>query len=210
MDAAFEALMTAAKVPERNRAAVLKSLRKLRAKYPNETPAGLFRRARSEGSLIPPARCAHGVKWGECIVCDGSLGARFYFTGGGTHVHATPICTALAEGQEKVRRRGGNPEVIEVVPRYGDHLDRRDPCKVCLPQRRKASPDEPKRRKPSPTPGYIELSPKDAPAIDTRVAWGGISGPVVQRTAGGIHISVGGPKQFIPWGEPIRIGSRER
>jgi hypothetical protein len=208
VDAVFQALMASSKVPEKDRAAVLGVLRQLRKKHPNVTPARLFQRARAHGALIPPARCNHGVTWGECVVCDASLGKRFYYTGGGTHVHSTPMCKALAEGQEKVRRRDGSPDVIDVVPMYGGDLEGCDPCKVCLlNQPKRVTVQGPSLSEARAKTGFVKLTSAKAPPNGTRVDWGGVSGPVVQRTPGGIHIAVGGTKLFIAWGELVRVRS---
>ena len=203
----FERLMDAAKVPEVNRQALFKQLEELRNAFPGDTPSAVFQRARSQGSLIPPVRCVHGIKWGECVVCDARLGERFYFTGGGTHVHSTPLCKALAEGQEKVRRRGGNPEPIEVVTRYGDHLDRRDACKVCL--RRAAASSGMTTVSMSAvqkaSARHVTLTTRNAPGPGGRLYWGGISGTVVYRSVAGLHIAVGGSTMFVRWGDLVRF-----
>jgi len=96
--------------------------------------------------------CTHGITRPKCLVCDGAKGF-VYLTGGGTHFHATPKCRALAEGQEKVRQRGGNPEAIEAIHSASRDLERRDPCKICAPaiaQRRVAKKDKPVDTPPEP------------------------------------------------------------
>ncbi len=208
MDDVFDRLMQSAGVADGDRARVLKLLQSLRGHHPRDTPARHVRTRTPRGCSYPTAHCQHGVARGECVVCDPKIGTRFYFTGGGTHVHSTPTCRALADGQEKVRRRGGNPDVIDVVPRYSGFLDARDPCRHCLPTRGsiapKVGPTSP--RKHAETRAELrQLTPKDTPAIGQRVDWGGYSGPVVEVASDGLRIATGGFRMFIAWGEYVRV-----
>ena len=212
----FENLMASAGVSDADRPTVLRALMALRTKHPNDTPARLFERARKAGAPIPTARCDHGVVRGQCVVCDVEIGTRFYFTGGGTHVHSTPTCEALAAGQEKVRRRGGNPEVIETVRHY-ELLSGRSPCRQCLRgQVNGASSDAVTSIRWSAEGGQqalaaawsskaVRLSAEAPPRRGQRIAWAGYSGPVQELTDDGVQISTGGLRLHIGWGELVEF-----
>jgi hypothetical protein len=197
--------MDAAGVTQDDRPGLLALLESLHVEYPRSTPAKLFQRARNSGAPIPPAQCHHGVRRGQCVVCDARIGTRFYYTGGGTHVHSTPICEALYRGQEKVRRRGGYPEAIEVVRIYAGILDVRDPCRHCLGDTLVPASAIVKRPPPyepsAPRPRSMQLSPERPPRTGQHIDWGGFSGPVTEIRPEGVLIAAGGLTMFIAWGE---------
>ena len=86
----------------------------------------------SDGYELDP--CKHGEQnRAFCSICKDSVEKDrkpVYFTSGGQHFHFTPSCTALSEGQEIVRQRGGTPAIVE-----SGYLDTvrvyRKPCKTC-------------------------------------------------------------------------------
>jgi hypothetical protein len=78
--------------------------------------------------------CKHGEQnRAFCSICrDMPKEQRkiVYFTSGGQHFHFSPGCSALAEGQEMVKQRGGTPATLE-----SGFLDtvraNRKPCRTC-------------------------------------------------------------------------------
>lgn len=85
----------------------------------------------SELDLDP---CKHGEQnKAFCSICKDLPDEQrkiVYFTAGGQHFHFSPRCSALAEGQELVKQRGGTPAMLE-----SGFLDSvrviRKPCKTC-------------------------------------------------------------------------------
>lgn len=78
--------------------------------------------------------CKHGELNPQfCSICRDSEPQErksVYFTAGGQHFHLKTDCSALLEGQQLVRDRGGNP-----APLQSGYLDvvkhSRKPCKTC-------------------------------------------------------------------------------
>ena len=89
--------------------------------------------------------CRHALDWTKCVVCGDGIVGYVYITGGGTHFHTTPDCTALVQGQEKVRRRGGNQEPIEAAHTMSGVVDRRVPCRACAQRHPRSDPSRTKR-----------------------------------------------------------------
>lgn len=220
----FYRLMDSAGVAASDRNEVLRTLLIAYRDSPGETPAKVFNKVRRSDGLIPTARCDHGVRRGDCVVCDAGIGTRFYLTGGGTHLHSRPTCEALAAGQEKVRRRGGNPEPIEVVRLVGEQLMGRDPCGTCMPKRPSTlsavrnAPGAvlvtPPPENSTPThaperPRMVQLSVEAPPTIGQNLTWGGHSGRVVAVETDGVRIAVGGLTIFVPVGERVSLSLRQ-
>lgn len=201
MEDVFNRLIDSAGVADGDRRAVLALLCSLRSRFPADTPARLFERARHEGAPIPPARCRHGVLHGECVDCDGTIGTRFYFTGRATHLHATPTCPALAGGLAARRPQGSHPDLIASVPRYDAFLDVRDPCHRCLADElERGAPPE---AEAPPPPALRRLSRDAPPPVGERLVWGGYSGPVTEVSGDGALIRVGGFGLLVAWGEYV-------
>ena len=220
MDDVFLKLMDSAGVPEDARDATLGKLRALRTRYPGETPARLFARARSEGAAIPPSRCIHGVVRGECVTCDAKIGERFYYTTGGSHLHKKPTCEALKSGQDRGARWGGGSAPVEVVGSQADVADIHELCSHCFTTRapratatRRTS--TPARSTSSPgravrIPATLPQGPKplDAgapPSVGDQIDWGGYSGVVTNVSDRGVGLDVGGITLTAPWGDRARI-----
>lgn len=213
----LQRLVEAAGVPNEHQKGVMKSLRKLRRRYPTDTPAAIFHRGRRQGLPVPPSRCEHHVPRGQCVVCDRALGHRLHFTGGGTHVHSTPACPALVQGQRKVELRGGSCEPIEVLPLWSSAGRRRDPCKACLPGGIPAAPASSTNRRRGASrarrgaeqargrvPKLRTLTRDESPSVGTTVTWNGYEGEVVGSSERGVHLSVPRIQLTIPWGERIK------
>jgi len=202
VDEVFERLMDAARVPPDARAETLKRITALKGRYPNETPARLFDRARKEGAPIPPPRCPHGALRGTCVACDGRIGARYYFTAGADEEHTTPACAALAGAS--------SPIEVALTPTG------RNPCARCAkapPARRAragagaapATRSRPVARPRVPVTGPAELVATDPPAVGDRIIWGGYQGVVTDVTERGVRLSVDGITLTAPWGERATI-----
>lgn len=84
--------------------------------------------------------CRHSIKVERCVVCTPGLTGYLYCTGGGTHFHTTPACGSLAQGQEKVRRRGGVTEPIQPVHSLSGAIEGLDPCATCATRPRRPTP----------------------------------------------------------------------
>ena len=202
MDEVFERLMDAASVPPDARPETLKRIAALKVRYPHETPARLFDRARKEGAPIPAPQCAHGVPRGHCVACDPRLKARYYFTASGGEVHTTPTCRALG---------GSANGAIEVITAADRVADGREPCPTCaktpVVRRARTTPvvAKPRPRSLIPTEGPAELVATAPPAIGDRIIWGGYSGLVSDVTDHGVRLSVDGITLTAPWGERATI-----
>lgn len=198
MDDVFGRLMDAAGVPEDARPETLKRIAAIKLRYPNETPARLFDRARKEGAPIPQSRCAHGVARGNCVACDARIGARYYFTAGPSEAHTTPTCAELA----------GAPAPIEVATSAGS----RDQCAQCAkaPAVRRAR-IAPVAARPAPRSlreprvGPAELVATNPPSIGDRIVWGGYSGVITEVTERGVRLSVDGITLTAPWGDRATV-----
>ena len=194
-------------VPADARPEVHAVLKRLRVRYPGETPARLFDRARKEGAPIPAPRCPHRVRRGECVACEPRLGARQYFAAGSDHVHTTPSCAVLVATR---------PEPIETGPAEG-----REPCPQCVRvvaprsvRRTAAAPARSTRttglasRSNIPKIGPEELSQSSAPAVGDNIDWGGFSGVVTGVTDRGVTLNVDGITLTAPWGDRATVRRR--
>lgn len=200
MDDVFERLMDAAGVPPDARPETLKRISALKVRYPTETPARLFDRARKEGAPIPPPRCVHGVPRGHCVACEARIGARYYFTAASDQVHTTPTCSAL------VGSAGAAPIEVASVP------DGREPCPQCVKaptvRRARIAPTASRSAPRSlrvPAVGPAELVATDPPAVGDRILWGGYAGVVTDITERGVRLSVDGITLTAPWGDRATI-----
>lgn len=172
MDDVFGRLMDEVDVPDDARSTTLAQLHSLKARYPNDTPARLLYRARREGSAIPPSRCTHGVRRGECVACDARIGARHYFTASGDEVHTTPVCAVLAWRPKAEPSAGGKREPIAVDGVDDAVAGERTRCPQCVkaPARarapRKASaPATAPRPRPLGRKAPAELTASAPPAV---------------------------------------------
>jgi hypothetical protein len=197
--------MDAAGVADEKRPEILSTLRSLRVRYPNETPARLFARAQKQGAPIPPSRCIHGVVRAECVACNPKIGPRWYFTTGDSLAHTTPICGALVNGRERAP--------VDVASTPPDWLEQCAQCaKPMVTRARAAAPSRSRARSaPPPRPAHLrlqraaneprDLSPSSPPAIGDRIDWGGFSGVVTNVTDRGVAFSVDGVTLTAPWGD---------
>ena len=210
MDEVFERLMDSAGVPDEDRAGTLAKLHALKVRYPRETPARLFARAKREGAPIPLSRCPHRVRRGECVACDGRVGARSYFTANGEQAHTTPLCAPLASA---------SPEPIESIPASSG--DGREPCPICVKTvtRRATTHRTPPARTPQaraaasslrPLVGPAPLDPESPPAEGDRIEWGGYSGTVTRISERGVTVTVEGVTMTAPWGDRATVRKQTR
>ncbi len=216
VDDVFERLMDAAGVAGDDRGATLSKLHELRARFPRETPARLFDRARREGAPIPVPRCPHRVRRGECVACEPRIGERQYYTASGDHVHTTPACSVLAAGKFEPIETGAG--------------DGREVCTVCAkapaaartatarPATRRARPSSaarastaaasvngPARRAVLPLVRPEELAPSSPPGVGDRIDWGGFTGVVTNVGDRGVTLSVDGVVLTAPWGDRATV-----
>lgn len=80
-------------------------------------------------------RCRHELLPGQCGLClevPAGLSAQVVVTDGGVVFHRYHRCTALLEGQRKVRSRGGQVSDPQAVP-LQRVLHDRPPCVHCFP-----------------------------------------------------------------------------
>ncbi len=80
-------------------------------------------------------RCIHNVSGYTCPLCAGEYRVVF-ISGGGTHWHLRRNCSALEDGQEQVRLRGGQVEAIASYGRNEPSVRGKDPCITCVRRRR--------------------------------------------------------------------------
>jgi hypothetical protein len=76
-------------------------------------------------------RCVHNVSGRSCVLCDGKF-TSVYISGGGLHWHLEESCTALENGQEKVRLSGGEVSVVERFGSKDPKVFEKSPCRTCL------------------------------------------------------------------------------
>jgi hypothetical protein len=194
--------MDAARVPNDARPETLKRIAALKVRYPNETPARLFDRARKEGAPIPAPSCPHGVPRGNCVACEGRIGARYYFTAAGDEEHTTPTCPALTSAAAAIE--------VAATPTGRDQCSR---CAKATAVRRarttpvsRARPVQAAvRRLGVPAVGPAELVSTDPPTVGDRIIWGGYQGVVTDVTDSGVRLSVDGITLTAPWGERATI-----
>jgi len=220
VDEVFLKLMESAGVAEGARDETLAQLHTLRTRYPGETPARLFARARKEGGAIPASRCLHGIVHGDCVACNAKIGERFYFISAGTLVHQRPTCAALAS--ERARSGGAAVEVTRSRTIEAGDLAL---CTECAPSRASRTPrasttrrSPPSRSTPAVTgqarivrpSAQVAQGPKplDAaapPAIGNEIDWGGFTGVVTAITDRGVTLDVDGVILTAPWGDRARV-----
>ncbi|MGH9225435.1 MAG: hypothetical protein ACRD2W_17000 [Acidimicrobiales bacterium] len=205
MDEIYLKLIQGAGVPAEAQKATVSRLRALKREYPNETPARLFARARKEGAAIPPSRCPHGVVRGDCVSCDSKIGARRYFTAGGSHLHTRPTCDALRSGEEK----GVLIEAIRVDAALGDGRAACEACATVAPRR--AATTRPRAAKVVARPvfvpgrGPVPLDQSKPPAVGDQIEWSGYAGEITEVTDRGVHFFVDGITLAAPWGDRARV-----
>ena len=90
-----------------------------------------FDRRNAERRAAKSGRYIHNVADGSCPLCDRKF-KTVHISGGGTHWHLDKSCSALEDGQEQVRLKGGEVAEIKAYGASNPAVYDKNPCRTCL------------------------------------------------------------------------------
>ncbi len=92
-----------------------------------------FDRRNAERRAEKSGKCIHNVAGRSCPLCDRKFNT-VYISGGGTHWHLDKACSALEDGQEQVRLKGGEVAEVKAYGSSNPVVYDKNPCRTCLRQ----------------------------------------------------------------------------